>query len=111
LPGFAQHVPTQGAITIRNMSGQYTTLGLWGPRARAILQPLVEEDVSNAAFPFYAVRPLHIESVPALALRLSYAGELGWEIYAPSEYGLRLWDLLWEAGRSHGLVAGRRRCV
>lgn len=101
-----QHVPTQGAITIRNMSGQYTTLGLWGPRARAILQPLVEEDVSNAAFPFYAVRSLHIESVPALALRLSYAGELGWEIYAPSEYGLRLWDLLWEAGRPHGLVAG-----
>ena len=88
------------------MSGQYTTIGLWGPRARAILQPLVEEDISNEAFPFYTVRPLQIECVPALALRLSYAGELGWEIYAPSEYGLRLWDLLWEAGRLHGLVAG-----
>ncbi|HHY57963.1 MAG TPA: FAD-dependent oxidoreductase [Chloroflexi bacterium] len=100
------HAPTQGAVTIRNMSGQYTTLGLWGPRARDILQQLVEEDISNAAFPFYTVRPLHIESVPALALRLSYAGELGWEIYAPGEYGLRLWDLLWEAGRPHGLVAG-----
>lgn len=101
-----QHAPTQGGVTIRNMSGQYTTLGLWGPRARDILQQLVEEDISNAAFPFYTVRPLHIESVPALALRLSYAGELGWEIYAPGEYGLRLWDLLWEAGRPFGMVAG-----
>src|SRR5690606_3091561 len=58
------------------------------------------------AFPFYTVRPLQIECVPALALRVSYAGELGWEIYAPSEYGLRLWDLLWQAGQPHGLVAG-----
>jgi len=88
------------------MSGQYTTLGLWGPRARDILQQLCEEDVSNDAFPFYTVKPLHIDCVPALALRISYAGELGWEIYAPIEYGLRLWDLLWEAGRPHGMVMG-----
>lgn len=100
-----QHAPVQGAVTIRNMGGQVTTLGLWGPRARDILQPLVEEDISNEAFPFYSVRSLHIECVPVLALRISYAGELGWEIYAPGEYGLRLWDLLWEAGRPYGLVA------
>jgi len=100
-----QHAPTQSAVYIRDMSGQYTTVGLWGPRARDILQPLVAEDISNAAFPFYTAQPLQIECVPALALRLSYAGELGWEIYAPCEYGLRLWDLLWEIGRPHGLVA------
>ena len=101
-----QHTPTSSAVDIRDMSGQYTTLGLWGPRARDILQQLCEEDVSDAAFPFYTVKPLHIDCVPALALRLSYAGELGWEIYAPIEYGLRLWDLLWEAGRPHGMVMG-----
>jgi len=100
-----QHAPTQSAVYIRDMSGQYTTVGLWGPRARDILQPLVEEDISNDAFPFYTVRPLQIECVPALALRVSYAGELGWEIYAPAEYGLRLWDLLWDSGQPHGLVA------
>ena len=50
-------------------------------------------------------QPLRIETIPALALRISYAGELGWEIYAPVEYGLRLWDVLWEAGRPHGLIA------
>lgn len=99
------HAPVQGAVTIRNMGGQYTAVGLWGPRARDILQPLVEEDLSNKAFPVYRVRALHIECIPVILLRLSYAGELGWEIYAPSEYGLRLWDLLWEAGRPYGLVA------
>ena len=101
-----QHAPIQGAVTIRTMGGQYTTLGLWGPRARDILQPLVEEDISNEAFPFYTVRALNIECVPTIALRISYVGELGWELYTPGEYGLRLWDLLWEAGRNHGLVAG-----
>ena len=101
-----QHAPTSSAVDIRDMSGQYTTLGLWGPRARDILQQLCEEDVSNDAFPFYTVKPLHIDCVPALALRLSYAGELGWEIYAPIEYGLRLWDLLWEAGRPQRMVMG-----
>ncbi|MCB0024060.1 MAG: aminomethyltransferase family protein, partial [Caldilinea sp.] len=100
-----QHAPTQSAVYIRDMSGQYTTVGLWGPRARDILQPLVEEDISDDAFPFYTVQPLQIECVPALALRVSYAGELGWEIYAPAEYGLRLWDLLWDSGQPHGLVA------
>jgi glycine cleavage system aminomethyltransferase T/glycine/D-amino acid oxidase-like deaminating enzyme len=101
-----QHAPIQGAITIRTVGGQYTTLGLWGPRARDILQSLVEEDISNEAFPFYTVRALNIECVPAIALRVSHVGELGWELYTPGEYGLRLWDLLWEAGRPYGLVAG-----
>ncbi|MCL4825769.1 MAG: FAD-dependent oxidoreductase [Caldilinea sp.] len=101
-----QHAPIQGAVTIRNMGGQYTTLGLWGPRARDILQPLVEEDISNEAFPFYTVRALNVECVPTIALRISYVGELGWELYTPGEYGLRLWDLLWEAGRPYGLIAG-----
>ncbi|MCS6828296.1 MAG: FAD-dependent oxidoreductase [Caldilinea sp.] len=100
-----RHAPMQGTVAIRNMGGQYTAMGLWGPRARDILQPLVEEDISNEAFPLHRIRALYIECVPAILLRLSYVGELGWEIYAPSEYGLRLWDLLWEAGRPYGLVA------
>jgi len=100
-----QHAPIQGAVTIRDMGGQYTTVGLWGPRARDILQPLVEEDISNEAFPFYTARALNVECVPTIALRISYVGELGWELYTPGEYGLRLWDLLWEAGRPYGLVA------
>ena len=75
-----------------------------GAAARAVLEQVAEEDVANAAFPYYTAQPLRIDVVPAYALRLSYAGELGWEIYAPVEYGLRLWDVLWEAGQPHGIV-------
>ncbi|HMQ56759.1 MAG TPA: aminomethyltransferase family protein, partial [Anaerolineae bacterium] len=66
---------------------------------------LTAADVSNQDFPYFTARPLKIGSVPAYALRLSYVGELGWEIYCPVEYGLHLWDLLWNAGQAHGLIA------
>jgi glycine cleavage system aminomethyltransferase T/glycine/D-amino acid oxidase-like deaminating enzyme len=100
-----RRLPADGAVQVRDISGQYATVGLWGPQARAVLAQVAEEDVSNGAFPYYTAQPLRIETIPALALRISYAGELGWEIYAPVEYGLRLWDVLWEAGRPHGLIA------
>mgnify|MGYP003620370582 FL=1 len=61
--------------------------------------------MSDEAFPYFTARPLTIDTVPAFALRISYAGELGWEIYCPAEYGLRLWDVLWEVGQPHGLIA------
>jgi glycine cleavage system T protein len=100
-----RHAPQDGSVQVREVSGQYATVGLWGPQARAVLEQVAEEDVSNAAFPYYTARPLRVDVVPAFVLRLSYAGELGWELYAPVEYGLRLWDVLWEAGQPHGIVA------
>ena len=106
-----RHLPTDGSVTVRDISGQYAAVGLWGPNARAVLPQVAEEDVGNAAFPYYTAKQLRIETIPALALRISYAGELGWEIYAPVEYGLRLWDVLWEAGQPHGPGGGGRRRV
>jgi 4-methylaminobutanoate oxidase (formaldehyde-forming) len=67
--------------------------------------------VSNAAFPYLTARELPVGRVPALAVRVTYVGELGWEIYAPMEYGLELWDTLWEAGRPHGLIAAGYRAI
>jgi glycine cleavage system aminomethyltransferase T len=78
---------------------------LWGPLARDVLQSVSDSDLSEAAFPPYSAQELHVGHVPALALRISYVGELGWEIYAPTEYGLHLWDTLWQAGRSFGMIA------
>jgi glycine cleavage system aminomethyltransferase T len=69
------------------------------------LQAVCEDEVGNEAFPYFTARALYIDHIPALALRLSYVGELGWEIYVPTEYGLRLWDVLWEAGQPYGLIA------
>ena len=67
--------------------------------------------MSNAAFPYLTAREIPVGRVPALAVRVTYVGELGWEIYAPTEYGLELWDTLWEAGRPHGLVAAGYRAI
>ena len=85
--------------------------GLWGPRARDILAPLTRDDVSDAAFPYLTAREISVGSVPLLALRVTYVGELGWELYAPTEYGRALWSTLWEAGRAHGMVAGGYRAI
>jgi glycine cleavage system T protein len=99
------HAPDDGSVTVDNVSSLLTGVALWGPRARHVLQAVAEEDVSDEAFPYFTAMPLSIGTVPAVALRLSYAGELGWEIYCPTEYGLNLWDTLWEAGRPYGIFA------
>jgi glycine cleavage system aminomethyltransferase T len=80
-------------------------VAIWGPRARDVVQALTDDDVSNDAFPFAACRTIDLDSIRALAARISYVGELGWEVYAPMEQGARLWDLLWQAGQAHGIVA------
>jgi glycine cleavage system T protein len=100
------NAPKDGSVAVTDVSSQYSTLGLWGPRARQVLQSACPQDMSNAAFPYYTARRITVGSVPALALRVSYVGELGWEIYAPTEYGLNLWDTLWEAAQPHGVIAG-----
>ncbi|MFQ5575534.1 MAG: glycine cleavage T C-terminal barrel domain-containing protein, partial [Anaerolineae bacterium] len=101
---FVDHLPENGSAQLHDLTSALCTVGLWGPRARDILQSVVEEDVSNAAFPFGAVKRITVGQIPALAFRISYVGELGWEIYAPMEMGRALWDALWEAGRPHGLA-------
>ena len=100
-----RHAPADGSVTITDISSAYAAVGLWGPKARDVLRSVAEEDVSNAAFPYYTSKNLTIGTAPALALRVSYAGELGWELYAPTEYALGMWDTLWAAGQPHGIIA------
>ena len=90
------------------MTSKYACLGLWGPRAREILQPLTTTALD---FPYMRARELAVGPVPCTALRVTYVGELGWELYCPMEFALRLWDELWAAGREHGLVAGGYRAI
>src|SRR5262249_54482118 len=77
----------------------------WGPKSRELLQSVCQSDLSNQAFPYLTAKSIHVGYVPALAVRISYVGELGWEVYAPTEYGLRLWDTLWQAGQALGATA------
>jgi glycine cleavage system aminomethyltransferase T/glycine/D-amino acid oxidase-like deaminating enzyme len=93
-------------VSITERTGGLFALGLWGPRARDILQALTDEDVSNEAFPYLTARYLNIGEVgPVWGQRISYVGELGWELYGQIAMGDRAWELLWEVGREHGLVA------
>ncbi len=83
-------------------------VGVWGPHARELVQSLSPDDLSNEAFGFFKARRIYVGEVPVVALRVSYVGELGWELYASADMGLRLWDLLWKAGRPLGVIAGGR---
>jgi len=102
---FVDHLPADGSAQLFDATSAWYTLGIWGPRARDVLASVTSDDVSNEGFPFGTCRVIQIGSVRALASRISYVGELGWEMYVPMEQGLRLWDKLWEAGQAHGVIA------
>ena len=106
-----RHQPADHSVTINDLTSARACIGIWGPKAREILRPIVDGDLSNEAFPYLTARPVNVGSVPCLALRVTYVGELGWELYCPTEFGLRLWDTIWEAGRAHGMVAGGYRAI
>ncbi len=99
---FTDHLPADGSAQLSDVTTGWTTLGLWGPRARDILESVTPDDVSHAGFPFAACRTIEIDTLRVLASRISYVGDLGWELYVPMEQGARLWDIVWEAGRAHG---------
>ena len=106
-----QHAPEDGSVQLRDITAARACLGLWGPLAREILAPLTRDDLSDAAFPYLTAREITIGSVPVLALRVTYVGELGWELYPPSEYGRTLWRTIWAQGQPRGLVAGGYRAI
>ena len=105
------HLPEDGTVSLRDVTASRVCFGLWGPRSRDILAPLTRDDVSNEAFPYLTAREISVGAVPLLALRVTYVGELGWELYAPTEYGRTLWATLWEAGEPHGMVAAGYRAI
>jgi glycine cleavage system aminomethyltransferase T/glycine/D-amino acid oxidase-like deaminating enzyme len=101
---FADHLPDEGTAQLADQTSTWTTLGLWGPRARDILASLTRHDVSHEGFRFGTCRTIEVDTLRVLASRISYVGDLGWELYVPIEQGAKLWDLVWEAGRPHGLA-------
>ena len=103
-----RQAPRDGSVSVRDITSGTCCIGLWGPRARDVLSTVTDADLSNEAFRYFQARDIWVGSVPVTALRLSYVGELGWELYTSAEMGLRLWDTLWIAGREHGLIAAGR---
>src|SRR5205809_3884182 len=102
---FSDHLPADGSAQLHDLTSALSTIGLWGPRARDILSAATSDDVSNEGFKFGTCRSIDVGTVRVLASRISYVGDLGWELYVPMEQGLLLWDTLWEAGQPHGMAA------
>jgi glycine cleavage system aminomethyltransferase T/glycine/D-amino acid oxidase-like deaminating enzyme len=96
-------------VTIRSVSAGACGLGLWGPSARAVLEQLTDDDVTHEGFGYFRAKEIDVAGIRVLALRVSYVGELGWELYTTADHGRYLWDALWHAGSPHGIVAAGRR--
>jgi glycine cleavage system T protein len=100
-----RNLPEDGSVTLTDLTSSLCCLGVWGPLARDLVGARSDDDLSNDALAYMRAGTLHIGQVPCRALRVSYVGELGWEIYAPTEFGRGLWDTLFEAGAPLGAVA------
>jgi glycine cleavage system aminomethyltransferase T/glycine/D-amino acid oxidase-like deaminating enzyme len=104
---FADHLPEDGSggwPQIHDQTNAWCTLGLWGPRARDILSTVTSADVSHEGLPFARCKTIEVGPLQVLISRISYVGDLGWELYVPIEQGARLWEIIAEAGAPFGLV-------
>jgi 4-methylaminobutanoate oxidase (formaldehyde-forming) len=107
-----QHrLPEGDDAELVDVTGGLACFGVWGPQARDLLEPLTTTPLTNVAFPYLSVRSMSVGAVPTIALRVTYVGELGWELYCPTEYGGALWDALWDAGAEHDARAGGYRAI
>ncbi len=98
-------------MRIIDVTGAWACFGIWGPRTRDVLAALTPQSLENDDFPFLAMRETTVGDVPVRMVRVTFVGELGWELYCPAEYGANLWRTVWEAGESHGIVAGGYRAI
>ena len=98
-----RNIPAGARAWLTNVNSSYSMLGVMGPKSRELLQKITPDDLSNAAFPFATARRIDFGLARPLALRMSYVGELGWELYTPTEFSLNVWETLMEAGEGMGL--------
>ncbi len=103
-----RQLPSDGSVQVRDITGGTCCIGVWGPLARELVQPLSHDDFTNEGLKYFRAKQARIGGVPVVAMRLSYVGELGWEIYTSADFGLRLWDVLWAAGQDLGVIAAGR---
>jgi len=105
-----KHLP-EGGPELRDVTAELACLGLWGPLTREILSAVTDADLSNEAFPYLSAREVTIAGVPCLAARVTYVGELGWELYPAMEDALAMFEALLAAGAPHGMILGGYRAI
>ncbi len=106
-----RHLPADGSVTLQDLTSARATINLAGPLSRRILEKVADGDVGNAAFPYMTARSLRIGYAPVLALRVTYLGELGWELHLPTEYAAHVYELLQAAGEEFGLADAGYRAI
>lgn len=117
--GFATHdldwicrnIPAGANAAVTDVTSAYGVLSVMGPKSRDVLARLTREDISNEAFPFGRVREIALAGAPVLALRVTYVGELGWELHVPTEYVTNVFEALMEAGASEGIRPAGYRAI
>ncbi|MGR7026595.1 GcvT family protein [Geodermatophilus sp. URMC 62] len=103
-----RQAPSDGSVQVRDVTGGTCCIGLWGPRARDLVRRVSDDDLTNEGLKYFRAKRATLGGVPVTAMRLSYVGELGWEIYTSAELGQKLWDVLWAAGQDLGVIAAGR---
>jgi 4-methylaminobutanoate oxidase (formaldehyde-forming) len=106
-----RHLPGDGSVSIDELTSARAVLNLCGPRSRDVLSRLTDAPLGNADFPYMSARHLDLGYAPVLALRVTYLGELGYELHVPIEYALYLYEKLWAAGERFGIVNAGYRAV
>jgi glycine cleavage system aminomethyltransferase T/glycine/D-amino acid oxidase-like deaminating enzyme len=101
---FSDLLPADGSAQIFDLTSSYTTIGIWGPKAREIIQAITKSDMGKDSFKFSTCKVIEVGPLRVLASRISYVGDLGWEFYIPIEQGAKLWEMLWESGKKHEMI-------
>lgn len=99
----ARQMPEDGSVHLIDMTSSRAVINICGPKSRAVLEKVVEEDISAAAFPFGTARAVTLGAAPVRAVRIGFVGELGWELHVPTEFGFHVYDTLRAAGAEHGI--------
>jgi heterotetrameric sarcosine oxidase gamma subunit len=99
-----RNIPPDAHVLVTNVTSAYSVLNIQGPKSRDLLSCVTHADMSNDAFPFLTLQEIDIGYALVLALRVTYVGELGWELYIPTEFSLHVFDTLVEAGKEFGLA-------
>jgi 4-methylaminobutanoate oxidase (formaldehyde-forming) len=107
----ARNIPADADVRLFDVTSAYAVLSLMGPRSRDVLQAVTCDDMSNAAFPFATCRDVTIAGTSVRALRLTYVGELGWELHVPMDAAPAVYDRLMEAGARHDIVNAGYRAI
>ena len=107
----SSHLPRDGSVSMQDVTSARAVINICGPSSRKVLEKIADGDVSNAGFPYMQSRELRIGYAPVLAARVSYVGELGYELHVPTEYALHVYEQLWAAGQEFGMVNAGYRAI